>query len=70
MRDLIRQCLAPLEEKILQLEGPRPTGDAVHDVLDALGLTHLRVASAQIISLMDMLSDGITPVNERMLLTH
>ena len=64
MRDHIRQCIDPLEEKILQLEEGRPTANDVAHVLEALGLTHLKLASAQVISLLDMLADGITPVNE------
>ncbi|MDR3640688.1 MAG: chemotaxis protein CheW [Humidesulfovibrio sp.] len=64
MRDHIRQCIAPLEEKILELENGRPTGNDVSHVLEALGLSHLKLASTQVISLLDMLADGITPVNE------
>ncbi|GAB6124545.1 chemotaxis protein CheA [Humidesulfovibrio idahonensis] len=64
MRDHIRQCIAPLEEKILLLEDGRPTANDVSHVLEALGLSHLKLASAQVISLLDMLADGITPVNE------
>ncbi len=64
MKDLVRQCITPLEESILKLEGGRPTGNEVTPVLEALGLTHLKLASAQVISLLDMLADGITPVNE------
>jgi two-component system, chemotaxis family, sensor kinase CheA len=64
VRDHIRQCIAPLEEKILLLEDGRPTGNDVTHVLEALGLSHLKLASAQVISLLDMLADGITPVNE------
>lgn len=64
MKDHIRQCIAPLEENILKLEEGRPTANEVAPVLEALGLTHLKLASAQVISLLDMLADGITPVNE------
>ncbi|MHC1752355.1 chemotaxis protein CheA [Humidesulfovibrio sp.] len=64
MKDHIRQCITPLEESILKLEEGRPTGNEVTPVLEALGLTHLKLASAQVISLLDMLADGITPVNE------
>jgi len=64
VRDHIRQCIAPLEEKILLLEDGRPTANDVSHVLEALGLSHLKLASAQVISLLDMLADGITPVNE------
>lgn len=64
VKDHIRQCIAPLEENILKLEDGRPTGNEVTPVLEALGLTHLKLASAQVISLLDMLADGITPVNE------
>jgi two-component system chemotaxis sensor kinase CheA len=64
VRDHIRQCIDPLEEKILGLEDGRPSSGDVTQVLDALGLSHLKLASAQVISLLDMLADGITPVNE------
>jgi len=64
VRDHIRQCIAPIEEKILQLEDGRPTANDVSHVLEVLGLSHLKLASAQVISLLDMLADGITPVNE------
>jgi len=63
VRNHIRQCIEPLEEKILKLEEGRPTGEAVSKVLDGLGLSHLKLASAQVISLLDMLADGITPVD-------
>jgi two-component system chemotaxis sensor kinase CheA len=64
VREHIRQCIEPLEAKILKLEDGRPAGADVVQVLDALGLSHLKLASAQVISLLDMLADGITPVNE------
>jgi two-component system chemotaxis sensor kinase CheA len=64
VKDHIRQCIAPLEEKIIRLEQGRPTANEVVHVLEALGLTHLKLASAQVISLLDMLADGITPVDE------
>lgn len=63
MKDAIRQCVAPVEESILTLEQGRPASNEVTPVLEALGLTHLKLASAQVISLLDMLADGITPVN-------
>lgn len=63
MKDAIRQCVAPLEESILALEQGRPASNEVTPVLEALGLTHLKLASAQVISLLDMLADGISPVN-------
>ncbi len=64
MREIIDQCMEPLEENVLRLEEGRPAPEAVRDALDGLGLTHLRIASAQIVALMDMLTDGITPVGE------
>ncbi|MBI5518653.1 MAG: chemotaxis protein CheW [Desulfovibrio sp.] len=64
MRDVIRQCIAPLEESVLKLEEGRPTANDVTAVLESLGLTHVKLASAQVISLLDMLADGITPLNE------
>ncbi len=64
MREYIDQCMEPLEDKVLQLEEARPGPEAVRDVLDTLGLSHMKVASAQVVALLDMFSDGITPVNE------
>lgn len=64
MREIIDQCMEPLEENVLRLEEGRPAPEAVREALDGLGLTHLRIASAQIVALMDMLTDGITPVGE------
>lgn len=64
MREYIDQCMEPLEDKVLQLEEARPAPEAVRDVLDTLGLSHMKVASAQVVALLDMFSDGITPVNE------
>ena len=64
MRESINQCVEPMEDKILQLEEGRPGPEAVREALDILGLTHLKLASAQITTLLDMFADGITPVNE------
>jgi two-component system chemotaxis sensor kinase CheA len=66
VKDQIRLCIAPLEEQTLQLEEGRPSGNDVTNVLNALGVSHLKIPSAQIISLLDMLADGITPVTEPM----
>ncbi|MBU1248054.1 MAG: chemotaxis protein CheW [Proteobacteria bacterium] len=60
MINSIRQSIEELQQNILDLE----QGKAVSgQVLDSLGLTHLKMPSAQIIALLDMLADGITPIN-------
>ncbi len=66
MRELIDQCIEPLEDRILRLEEERPTPEGVREALDGLGLTHMKIASAQVVAILDMLTDGITPVSEPM----
>ena len=63
MIENIAACVEALEERILALEA-QPTPDAVQDVLASLGLTHMQLSSAQVVALLDMLADGITPVNK------
>lgn len=61
MLESIQQCIESLEEGVLGLEtgaGPATT------VMERLGLTHVKLPSAQVIALLDMLADGITPVNQ------
>lgn len=64
MRDIVNQCVEPLEDKVLLLEEGQPGPEAVREALDTLGITHLKLASAQVTALLDMFADGITPVNE------
>lgn len=66
MRELIDQCIEPLEDRVLKLEEERPTPEGVREALDGLGLTHLKISSAQVVAILDMLTDGITPVSEPM----
>lgn len=61
MIDSIQHCIEALEEGILGLESG--SGQA-SEVMERLGLTHVKLPSAQVIALLDMLSDGITPVNQ------
>ncbi len=61
MIDSINKSIDSLQENILELEqGKADPGQ----VLDTLGLTNLKLPSAQVIALMDMLADGIAPINE------
>ncbi|WP_320174785.1 chemotaxis protein CheW [Maridesulfovibrio sp.] len=59
MKDSISSCISQLQESIVSLE--HGSCD-INDVLKALGLDNAQMRSAQIIALMDMLSDGITPI--------
>lgn len=59
MKDSISSCISQLQESIIGLE--HGSGD-INDILNALGLDNAQMRSAQIIALMDMLTDGITPI--------
>ncbi len=59
MKDSISSCIGQLQESIIALE--QGSGD-INEILKAMGLDNAQMRSAQIIALMDMLSDGITPV--------
>lgn len=59
MKDSISSCISQLQESIIGLE--HGSGD-INDILNALGLDNAQMRSAQIIALMDMLADGITPI--------
>ncbi len=63
MKDSISQCIESFEAAILSLEDS-PSPDQLKDVLEVLGISHLKPPSAQVIALLDMLADGITPINE------
>ncbi len=66
MINSINKSIDSLQENILKLEqGKADPGQ----VLDTLGLTNIKLPSAQVIALMDMLADGITPVNEDIIST-
>lgn len=61
MLESIQQCIESLEQGVLGLEtGAGPASE----VMERLGLTHVKLPSAQVIALLDMLADGITPVNQ------
>jgi len=60
MKDSISSCISQLQESIIGLE--HGSGD-INEVLNALGLDNAQMRSAQIIALMDMLTDGITPIS-------
>ncbi|MEF2229744.1 MAG: chemotaxis protein CheW [Pseudodesulfovibrio sp.] len=61
MQDSIIQCIEDIEKQILEVsDSGRNAGAAV----DALGLSHMKLSSAGVIALLDMLTDGITPVND------
>lgn len=60
MKDSISSCISQLQESIIGLE--HGSGD-INKVLSALGLDNAQMRSAQIIALMDMLTDGITPIS-------
>ncbi|MDP3427971.1 MAG: ATP-binding protein, partial [Humidesulfovibrio sp.] len=64
MREHVAQCVEPMEDKVLMLEEGKAGSEAVREALDILGLSHLKLGSAQITTLLDMFADGITPVNE------
>ncbi len=59
MKDSISSCIGQLQESITALE--HGSGD-INDILKATGLDNAQFRSAQIITLMDMLTDGITPI--------
>ncbi|WP_272700554.1 chemotaxis protein CheA [Desulfovibrio sp. Fe33] len=60
MQDSIIQCIEDIERRILEVDA---TGQNVEAVVDALGLSCMQLSSAGVIALLDMLRDGITPVN-------
>lgn len=61
MKDVINACIEQMESAVLNLERDgRP--DNVSSVLNLLGVSHLKLTSAQLITLLDMLRDGIQPV--------
>lgn len=61
MRESIDQCVEELQERVLKVA---ENGQGIGEILDALGLSHMRLNSAQLIAVLDMLIDGITPVND------
>ncbi|WP_018125850.1 chemotaxis protein CheA [Desulfovibrio oxyclinae] len=61
MRDGIRECIEEFEKRILDAEQGKAQ---VVEAMDMMGLSHMKLSSAQVIALLDMLSDGITPVSQ------
>ena len=60
MQDSIIQCIEDIEKQILDMNA---TGEGAGEVVDALGLSHMNLSSAGVIAILDMLTEGITPVN-------
>jgi len=66
MQDSIIQCIDEIEKQILEVG---ETGQNAGDAVDALGLSNMKLSSAAVIAIMDMLTDGITPVNDQIITT-
>ena len=64
MQDSIIQCIEDIEKQILEVAD---SGKDVGAAVDALGLSHMKLSSAGVIAVLDMLIDGITPVNDDIL---
>ncbi|WP_432737781.1 chemotaxis protein CheA [Maridesulfovibrio sp. FT414] len=64
MKDSISSCITQLQESIIGLE--HGSGD-ITSILKDLGLEHVKMPSAQVIALMDMLNDGITPITPELI---
>ncbi len=61
MQDSIIQCIEDIEKQILEVA---ETGQNAGAVVDALGLSHMKLSSAGVIAILDMLIDGISPPND------
>ncbi|CCH50491.1 chemotaxis protein CheA [Pseudodesulfovibrio piezophilus] len=61
MQDSIIQCIEDIEKQILDVAA---TGQNADGAVDALGLSNMKLSSAGVIALLDMLVDGITPIND------
>lgn len=64
MKENISEGIDQIQEEILALENG---GGDVDSVLQSLGLHKVKVHSTQIVALMDMLSDGISPITEELI---
>ncbi len=62
MKDVIQASIEQMEAAVVALEEPASGPENVSNVLSMLGLSHLKLPSAQLITLFDMLKDGIQPV--------
>ncbi|XPV75356.1 MAG: chemotaxis protein CheA [Desulfovibrio sp.] len=63
MKDRIEHCLERLEEIVINLEHNPQDMALLAEALSTLGVSHAKFPSAEIITLFDMLKDGITPVS-------
>lgn len=61
MQDSIIQCIEDIEKQILEVEA---TGEGAGEAADALGLSCMKLSSAGVIAILDMLKDGITSPNQ------
>jgi two-component system chemotaxis sensor kinase CheA len=66
MQDSISQCIEDIEKQILDVAS---SGNDAGKAMDALGLSHMQLSSAGVIAILDMLTDGITPVNDDIITT-
>ncbi len=66
MQDSIIQCIEDIEKQILEVAS---TGQGAGEAVDALGLSHMKLSSAGVIAVLDMLMDGISPVNDEIITT-
>jgi two-component system chemotaxis sensor kinase CheA len=62
MKDVIQASIEQMEAAVVALEESASGPENVSNVLSMLGLSHLKLPSAQLITLFDMLKDGIQPV--------
>lgn len=61
MQDSISKCIEDIEKQILEVAS---SGADAGEAVNALGLSHMKLSSAGVIAILDMLTDGITPVND------
>lgn len=66
MRNSIANCIEDIQKTIINLE--QGTGD-INSVIQSIGIEHIKMPSAQVIALLDMLSDGITPISQELITT-
>lgn len=62
MKDAICSCIEEMEGTILKLEADPSAPAMLAEVLEQLGLAHVKLPSAQVVTLFDMLTEGIQPV--------
>lgn len=61
MQDSISKCIEDIEKQILEVAS---SGAGAGEAVNALGLSHMKLSSAGVIAILDMLTDGITPIND------